>query len=270
MKASSRARSLAAPLAVCLLALCVAPGLAHGASPRAEVCRAVKAGGRVNVDMTDAKLPDVVRMVSCWLRLDLVVGPGLKGRKITLIAPKPIRQKEILPLLQAALQTAGMRLDLRRRAGKKGHRTPRYGVVRKATPVQLALDAREVRLKHVRAEAAARALTRLLSLPAAWVPVVRPQRNSLVLGGDPAVQRTARTWLAWLDVPGPQRQIYLVRVRHRQPGSLVPLLETVVARRHPGTRIVADERGRRLIVLASKKAWRLLDRALVRLDRPAG
>ena len=248
---TTRVSRLVAGASVALLLSLVFVPTDASADP-AVPCRALTKHQKVRVDMVATPIPEVARAVSCWLGLNLVVAPTAEAAKVQLVAPRPVSRRALLPMLRAALQTVGLRLDLGRG----------YGVIRSAKSPRLGLATEQVRLLHLDAAAAAKAIVRLTGL----TPLVAAGTNTLVLVGAPAQRRLQKQWISWLDTPGESRKIYLVPIRHRDPDALVPLLEETLEQHHRELRIVADGRADRLIVVARPKLWPLVRAAIARLD----
>ena len=74
-----------------------------------RACRPLAPDESVNVDFKDAPLRDVVRFISCATELNMVLEPSsLGGRTITVVAPRPVKAPELMPLLSAGLRHIGL------------------------------------------------------------------------------------------------------------------------------------------------------------------
>jgi hypothetical protein len=73
----------------------------HAAERR---CTPLAADERLSVDLADAPLLDVARLVSCALDKNLLFQPASLGeRRVTVLAPRPIGRLELLQLWHALL-----------------------------------------------------------------------------------------------------------------------------------------------------------------------
>lgn len=86
-----------------LLVLAASPSLADAP------CRPAGPTDRLSVDFKEVPLRDVVRFVSCAAQLDVILKPpSLAGRKVTVVAPRPVSRRDLVPLLRATLRHAGL------------------------------------------------------------------------------------------------------------------------------------------------------------------
>ena len=75
---------------------------AEGPTPRP--CVALGADETMSVDMQDAPLSDVARVVSCALEKNLLFQPGtLADKRVSVLAPKPVGRRDLERLWQALL-----------------------------------------------------------------------------------------------------------------------------------------------------------------------
>ena len=82
-----------------------------GASSHAakRSCRPLGPNETVSVDFKATPLRDVVRFISCATELNMVLEPSsLGGRTITVVAPRPVKAPELIPLLSAGLRHIGL------------------------------------------------------------------------------------------------------------------------------------------------------------------
>lgn len=231
---------------------------AGSTSASETTCRPLKSSARVRVDMAATPLRDVARAVSCWLNLNLVVSPGIATKKLTLVAPHPVKKKTLLPLFRRSLALAGLHLDLTR-----GHGVIRTGHAPPAAP-STPRRGLHVRVRYVGAKALAAAVGRLCGQP----PLVLPRKPVLVLVGDAATQRAQRRWIKWLDRRGQAQKIYLVRVHHRDPTRLAELVRVLLKRSGRRVRVIGNPRTKQVIVVSKPKDWPLIHAAIQRLDIP--
>ena len=95
----------------CLLTLCCAAALTSQASATstAAPCQPLSKGETIRLDFNETPLRDVVRVISCATRQNIIMRPTkLEQRRVTLVAPTPVKAKDLLPLLRAALRSAGL------------------------------------------------------------------------------------------------------------------------------------------------------------------
>ena len=74
-----------------------------------RTCRPLPKGESVRVDFKATPLRDVVRFISCAAELNMVLEPAsLGGQTITVIAPRPVKASDLMPLLSASLRHLGL------------------------------------------------------------------------------------------------------------------------------------------------------------------
>ena len=79
------------------------------ASSDQRPCRALKERERITLDLREAPLRDVVRLVSCATSQNIIMEPAsLSTARVTLIAVKPVSAEDILTLFHASLGHAGL------------------------------------------------------------------------------------------------------------------------------------------------------------------
>ena len=92
--------------------LLASPGAARSAEPeppaapdRAELpCVPLPAGQRVLIDMRDAPLSDVARVLSCVAERNILFSPAaLGGRLVTVISARPVDRRGLIALWHALL-----------------------------------------------------------------------------------------------------------------------------------------------------------------------
>ncbi len=89
--------------------LALAPLHAHAAPPEDEAkttrpCRALADGERVLIDVHDAPLTDLARIVSCSLEVNVLFTPTqLASKRVTVLSARPVDSKGLWGLWLAAL-----------------------------------------------------------------------------------------------------------------------------------------------------------------------
>jgi hypothetical protein len=74
-----------------------------------RACRALGPHETVRVDFKATPLRDVVRFISCATELNIVLKPSSLGeRTVTVIAPRPVKAADLMPLLSAGLRHIGL------------------------------------------------------------------------------------------------------------------------------------------------------------------
>ncbi|MDP6943969.1 MAG: hypothetical protein QF464_07455 [Myxococcota bacterium] len=103
-------RAIAGTLLLCLAA---ATSPSPGKTTSAP-CRPAGPEDRLRVDFDQVPLGDVVRFVSCAAQLDIILDPpSLAHHKVTIIAPRTVGVRDLVPLLQATLRHAGLITSVR-------------------------------------------------------------------------------------------------------------------------------------------------------------
>lgn len=121
--------------AVLALAVAAPPGPVRAAEPAQDgptepdratrPCVPLKPRETVLVDLQDAPLGEVARLVSCAAERNIVFSPAaLAGRQVTVISARPVDRRGLLGLWQALLAENGLVAE--------GHGA--YAVVRAARP----------------------------------------------------------------------------------------------------------------------------------------
>jgi len=116
-----------APMSPRLASLLAASTLFVSVAARAEPtpCRALAPKETLQVDLREAPLGDLARLVSCALGRSLLFSPPeLANQQVTFLGPRPLSRRELDALWHATLANAGL---IEERHGA-------FEVVRKARP----------------------------------------------------------------------------------------------------------------------------------------
>ena len=213
----------------------------------AQRCRPLRQTDRVRMDWRDLSVLDASRMVSCWTGRNLIVTASAQAAKLQVIAPRPVPSAEVWRLYRSALRGRGLHLT----------RRSKHWLVSATANSQ----ATRIQTQAVRAATLAKLLGRFAGI-SAWPGVTE---HDLWISGGRRALRTARRWLALLDVPG--QRLYLVTLQRRSAEDMVEVLRETFGARLEGAALVPVRRGRRVLFRGSPALWRQLYQAIRRLDR---
>ena len=97
-----------ATCAVILLALAAPSAAAE------RPCQPARPGETFAVDFADVELETIARLVSCAAELAILYSsPTLAGRRVTVLAPRPVELRGLLALFRHALVGAGLVMETR-------------------------------------------------------------------------------------------------------------------------------------------------------------
>ncbi len=216
---------------------------------------------RYQLDFDNVAISDVVRHLAQWTGKLIVLPPDIKGR-ITIVSPTPVTAGEAWNAFLAALQTNGLWLDhagdtYRVRALADGPAPLASG----SRPLSEAMITRVLPLRFTGADEMKNALKQVLG-PRGLIVASPP--DALVVSDSELEVGRIESLVRALDRPGTRMELHIVQVSHRAAQELASTLQQVF----PGgaTRIVADPRTNRLIVVADAASFTKVARLIAQLD----
>ncbi|HYQ54522.1 MAG TPA: type II secretion system secretin GspD [Pseudomonas sp.] len=241
----------AASLGACL-ALGVAPAIAEQAT--------------WEMAMNDADVRDVVREVGAILDQTIILDPRVQGR-ITVLSSEQLDREGIRRLFYSVLNAQGFaavndgdRLLVLPANEAKAWANQQYEAIPAAFTTQV------FNLSGSVATDLAGLLRPLVSSNGYIGP--SSSANALVITDSAANLERMRTLIAQLD-SGQRHDHELVTLRHAQVSDLLPVLEAAAGSSDGGVRVLADERGNRVLVLGPIKSRQRLAQLARSMDVPA-
>lgn len=241
----------AASLGACL-ALGVAPAIAEQAT--------------WEMAMNDADVRDVVREVGAILDQTIILDPRVQGR-ITVLSSEQLDREGIRRLFYSVLNAQGFaavndgdRLLVLPANEAKAWANQQYEAIPAAFTTQV------FNLSGSVAADLAGLLRPLVSSNGYIGP--SSSANALVITDSAANLERMRTLIAQLD-SGQRHDHELVTLQHAQVSDLLPVLEAAAGSSDGGVRVLADERGNRVLVLGPIKSRQRLAQLARSMDVPA-
>jgi general secretion pathway protein D len=238
----------------------------------------------VNFNLDDADLPDLVKAISNITGRRFIYGGKLRQIKATVYSPEKITAAEAYSAFLSILETNGMTviphgrfLKIVETPGVVTETTPIFGTAA-PVPNEDRYITRLYRLAHIDANEASNVLTKFKSKEGDIT--LHPQGNLLIITETGAnIQRMLRI-IEEIDVGGAGEQIYVEPVNYTSAAEIATKLNDLLDLKKGGApggkggaggggggaRIVADERGNSLIIVANDPDYRRLLELINRLD----
>lgn len=248
---------------------------------------------RFHLDFDKVAITEVVRYIALWTGTNIVVPEHVQGN-ITIISPTPVTAEEAYDAFLAALDTAGLWLDREERPFQIRVKDGGPSTPHPVLPVHLNEDhiTKVLRLRYADAEQMKSVLNPFIGHNGKLVAF---PPDALIISDTALEVARVESFLEALDRPGGQVELHFVTLQHAaardlaatlnqvfpgpaaggsassgarprvlnvpgedgEPGNLLPLVVT---------RIVADERTNRLIVIADGASFAKVERVIEQLD----
>lgn len=252
-------------------------------------------GTRIKFNLDDADLPELVKSISNITGKRFIYGGKLRQIKATVYSPEEITANEAYSAFLSILDTNGMTviphgrfLKIVESPGVVTDVTPVYGT---ATPVpdEARYVTRLYRLSHIDANDAATVLSKFKSKEADIT--IYPAGNLLIITETGSNLHRLMRIVEEIDVGGAGEQIWVQPLNYTSASDLANRLNDILDLRGgkssggggggaagkgaagggggggaQGTRIVADERGNALIIIANESDYLRLLELIKRLD----
>ncbi len=223
-------------------------------------CAAPAEGARVQVDLVDAPVAEVARIVACYRGLNLTISKPPAGT-VTIYGPTPVSPAEVVLALTGALDDRGWMLARRGRFLAL--------VPSKSAPAQPGASPRMtllLRPEHVTVAEVQPVLASLASDEASII--AHAPTNLLVVTERADNVRRLRRLLGHLDLPETRPDLRLYAVRHAQVATLAEHVRALLDGKV--RKVVVDARTERMVVVAPPAVHREVARLLAMLDVPRG
>jgi general secretion pathway protein D len=239
----------------------------------------------VNFNLDDADLPDLVKAISNITGKRFIYGGKLRQIKATVYAPDKITAGEAYSAFLSILDQNGMTviphgrfLKIIETPGVVTETTPVYGT-NAQVPDEDRYITRLYRLSHIDATEASAVLTKFKSKEGD-ITVYPPSNLLIVTETGTNLQRMLRI-VEEIDVGGAGEQIYVEPVNYTSAAEMATKLNDLLglqkggagaaggapgSKGGSGARIVADERGNSLIIVATDPDYRRLLELVNRID----
>ena len=244
-----------------------------------------KAGGfTVNFNLDDADLPDLVKAISNITGKRFIYGGKLRQIKATVYSPEKISAGEAYSAFLSILDQNGMTviphgrfLKIIETPGVVTETTPIYGTA-SPVPDEDRYVTRLYRLSHIDATEASTVLSKFKSKEGDIT--VYPPSNLLIVTETGSNLRRMMRIVEEIDVGGAGEQIYVEPINYTSAAEMATKLNDMLdlkkggagggaggkAGGAGGARIVADERGNSLIIVATDPDYRRLLELINRID----
>ncbi len=230
-------------------------------------------GGRVNFNVQDADLLDLVKTISQLTGRRFIIGGKVRTSvKATIISPKDVSTGEAYVAFLAVLEQNGLTvvphgryLKIVESAGAAAEQTPIIGPV-EPVPYSDRFVTRLYRLKHIDATEAAGVLNKFKSK--AGDITVWPQTNLLIITDTAAGIRRLLRIIEELDSGGAGESIYLQPIHYGAAEDLASQLNEMLGGDGNKGKILADERNNALVIIATEGDYGRILELIKRIDTP--
>jgi general secretion pathway protein D len=230
-------------------------------------------GGRVNFNVQDADLMDLVKTVSQLTGRRFIIGGKVRTNvKATIISPKDVSTAEAYMAFLAVLEQNGLTvvphgryLKIVESAGSQAEQTPIIGPV-EPVPYTDRFVTRLYRLKHIDATEASNVLNKFKSK--AGDITVWPQTNLLIITDTAASIRRLLRIIEELDSGGAGESIYIQPIHYTSAPDLATQLNEMLGGDSSKGKILADERNNALVVIATEGDYGRILELIKRIDTP--
>ncbi len=230
-------------------------------------------GGRVNFNVQDAELLDLVKTISQLTGRRFIIGGKVRTNvKATIISPMDVSSAEAYQAFLAVLEQNGMTvvphgryLKIVESQGSHAEQTEIIGPV-EPVPYTDQFVTRLYRLKHIDATEASTVLSKFKS--AAGDITVWPQTNLLIITDTAASIRRLLRIIEELDSGGAGESIYLQPIHYGSAADLATQLNEMLGSDGSKGKILADERNNALVIVATEPDYGRILELIKRIDTP--
>ena len=227
-------------------------------------------GGRVNFNLRDADLPDLVEAITAITGRRFIFGGKLRSIKATIVSPKDVTGAEAYQAFLSVLETNGMTvvphgryLKIVETKGAQSQTTPILGTV-EPVPYTDRYVTRLYRLKHVDAGEVSNILGKFKSADAD-ITVYSPSNLLIITDTGANIRRQLRI-VEELDAGQAGSQIYMQPVHNSAAGDVAATLNEMLEGSQ--AKILPEERSNSLVIVANENDYgRILD-LLKAVDTP--
>lgn len=266
-------------------------------------CARLRPGVKVHLDIYDEELDAVVKMIACMTGKNIILAKPLKGKKITIYSPTLVTAQEAYRAFLTALAANALTivqkgkfiqiLDIASYPGAGGIETrDRMPAAEDRMTTQI------VRLKHVDAQEIQEVLSKFASTHAKFV--VYGPTNSLIITELALNLRKLIKLIKELDLPGGSDQLWTYQVLYAEASELATKIQEIFDTQNQGksgpkkktrkrkkrgkntqpttasvgqsdldatvTKVMADERTNRLLIVATARSYRKIKSLIAKLD----
>ena len=268
-----------------------------------DLCGQVGPNVKFQLDIKDEPLDVVVKLIACLTQKNVIITKGLKSAKLTIFSPKLVTSQEAYRAFLTALEANGLTLSrqgnfLRVVDSNKFMKAPDPFLRESATPPnQDQMVTQIVTLKHVDAGEMKDLIANLASDNAQIVPYA--PNNSLIITEIGSNLRKLKALMKELDVPGGQEELWIYQIVHAEAQEIAQKILEVFEKEEKGSKkkkkrksrgkkkkgkasvsasvgesdlqarvskVIADERTNRLLIVASRRSYRKVKKLIERLD----
>jgi general secretion pathway protein D len=263
---------------------------------------------KFSLDIYEHDLEDVVWIIGCLTRQNIILPKSIKGKKISIWAPNPVTRNEAYRAFLTALETNGLTLS---RQGKFTRIIDIKDFARASDPLlsdqatppnQDRMVTQIVSLKHVDAGEINEVISKLATTNAQFI-VYQPN-NSLIITETGSNLRKLKTLIRELDQPGGAEELWIYQVMNAEANEIAQkILEVFEKQDAKGkkkrgrksssskkrgrgknsrgaestrigeseldarvSKVIADERTNRLLIVATRRSYRKVKKLIARLD----
>jgi general secretion pathway protein D len=246
-------------------------------------------GGKVKFNLNDADLPDLVNAISQMTGKRFIYGGKLRSIKATTVCPEDISPAEAYQAFLSILETNGMTvvphgsfLKIVEVAGIASENTPVYGTAT-PTPNEERYVTRMYRMQHIDASEASTLLSKFKSKEGD-ISVYGPGNLLIITETGSNIQRMLKI-VEEIDVGGAGDQLWVEPLNYVGAAELATKLNEILGlnksggggapgaagaagagKSAGGARIIADERGNALIMVANDADYARLLELIKRMD----
>jgi general secretion pathway protein D len=227
-------------------------------------------GGRVNFNLRDADLPDLVEAITAITGRRFIFGGKLRSIKATIVSPKDVSAAEAYQAFLSVLETNGITvvphgryLKIVETKGAQSQTTPILGTV-EPVPYTDRYVTRLYRLKHVDAGEVSNILSKFKS-PDADITVYSPSNLLIITDTGANIRRQLRI-VEELDAGAAGDQIYLQPVHNANAADVAATLNEMLEGSQ--ARILPEERGNALVIVGNEGDYARILELLKAIDSP--
>lgn len=266
-------------------------------------CKPLRPGVKVTLNIYDEELANITKIIACMTGKNIIVPKSLKGKKITIYSPSVVSSEEAYRAFLTGLEANGFTIS---RQGRFLRIVDIKDFVRKSDPLKKDNDyladedqmvTQIINLKHVDASEINEVLSKLASNNAQFI-VYQPN-NSLIVTELSSNLRRLRALIEELDQPGGQEELWVYQVVHAEASDIASKINELFekdnskAKSKPRkskrkkkrkrksatstqvgesaldasvSKVIADDRTNRLLVVATRRSYRQVKRLIERLD----
>ena len=269
-------------------------------------CRPLKPGVKVTLNIYDEELSNITKIIACMTGKNIIVPKSLKGKKITIYSPSVVSSEEAYRAFLTALEANGFTISRQGRFLRivdiKDF-VRKSDPLKKETDYLADEDqmvTQILNLKHVDASEMNEVLSKLSSSNAQFI-VYQPS-NSLIVTELSSNLRRLRQLIKELDQPGGQEELWVYQVIHAEASDIASKINELFEKDNKSSskssykrkkkkkkkkgrnrsvsstqvgesaldarvsKVIADERTNRLLVVATRRSYRQVKRLIERLD----